>query len=283
MGRQQRLALRGPMRRGEVILTHARGRKASSSFQAVMCRQINFTHSTITSARKRGCHFLLHLDDDELLCPRDADTSIPALFRKHMGSSSKCIHFENIEAVFPFDETTDQPFSRPLTRFRTHSHALYCNGKSAANLTSPGAVYCSGVHHFCRHDRSFEMPLPEYGLHDDGSGCIHPSCCKCDGAAVVLHFDSPSFEEWRAKFSARASSPFSDEDDEEMKIFPFKRESVKTLRNARASAVEQRRVYRRWRCLPGQPKDTFDKHLTGQTVATRLAERLELARRHAVG
>jgi len=283
LNKEQKAALHGPLQRGEVLLTQISTSRQSSSFQAVMSRQVKFTHSSISAARERGCDFLLHLDDDELLCPRDENSNILNVFKRHVGSSAKCIHFANLEAVFRYDQATDQPFSRPCTCFRTQAHVLYCNGKSAANLTAPGDVFCSGVHHFCQYDRSFEPPLPEYGLHDDGSGCTHPSCCSNDDAAVVLHFDSPSFEEWQVKFRARAMSKFSEQDDEELQIFPFKKESLRTLRRANSSESEQRRVYRRWRCLPGLPHDSFDPFLTGQTVAARLTQALHCARQHAAG
>merc|ERR1719362_464051 len=106
----------------------------SGSFQSVMSRQVRFVHETMKTAKARGCDFLLHLDDDELLCPKEAGLSVTDLFRRHMDSSATCIHFANIEAVFPFSATTDQPFTRELTRFRKGSQVLYCNGKSAANL-----------------------------------------------------------------------------------------------------------------------------------------------------
>merc|ERR1719264_40104 len=118
-----------------------------------MTRQIKFTQSAIVTAREHGCDFLLSLDDDELLCPCEDGISIPKLLQPHLGSSKRCIHFANIEAVFPYAEKTDRPLSRPQTLFRAQHHVLYCNGKSAANLSQE--VYCSGVHHFCMYDRTF--------------------------------------------------------------------------------------------------------------------------------
>ena len=41
-----------------------------SGFQAVMGRQLKFVQAAIAVARKRRCHFMLHLDDDEILFPR---------------------------------------------------------------------------------------------------------------------------------------------------------------------------------------------------------------------
>lgn len=273
-------ALQGPLQREEVIIKHVPRQSGSGSFQSVMCRQVRFVHDTIKAARARGCDFLLHLDDDELLCPKEPSLSICDLFRRYMDSSARCIHFGNVEAVFPFSTSTDQPFTRELTCFRTGGHVLYCNGKSAANLRV-SEVFCSGVHHFCRYDRSFEAPKPEFGLHDEGGGCTDPSCCSVDDRALVLHFDSPSFEEWHAKFRVRAASRMTKDDDEEMQTFPFKKESLEAMRQP-ANNEEQERVYRHWRCLPCGPPCEFDTSITGRTIASRLQRQLHDVRERSV-
>jgi len=274
-----RAALQGPLERGEVIMKQITKHTGSGSFQSVMCRQVRFVHGIITVARARGCDFLLHLDDDELLCPKEPDLSVAGLFRRHMNSSARCIHFDNIEAVFPFTTSTAQPFTRSETRFRTGGHVLYCNGKSAANLRVP-EVFCSGVHHFCKYDRSFEAPQPEFGLHDEGGGCTDPGCCIVDDRALVLHCDSPSFEEWDAKFSVRAASHLTNADDEELQTFPFKKESVEVMRRP-TTTQEREDVYRRYRCLPSGAPSEFNTSITGQTVVTRLQRQLQDARERA--
>ena len=61
---------------------------------------VYFFHYTVT-ARRHGCSFLLHIDDDELICPFNPEDSIVDIFRRHVGSSKRCIHFENYEASSP--------------------------------------------------------------------------------------------------------------------------------------------------------------------------------------
>ncbi|CAE8617576.1 unnamed protein product [Polarella glacialis] len=283
MDKEQRAALSGPLARGEVILlTQAFKGQASGSFQRVMTRQIKFVHQALEVAQQHGCHFLLHLDDDELLFPKEPGQTIPELLRRHIGTTKRCIHFENLEAVFSFEVDSSRPFSRPSTRFRTQHHVLYCNGKSAANLTAPGQVFASGVHHFCRHDRSFVEACESYGLHDEGAGCTHSDCCIQEWEAVVLHFDSPSLTEWHAKFRTRAAASLNALDKEEMLLFPFKQESIDALRKAssKRAAQEQQRVYRHWRCLPGrgEPQEVFDDRLCGQHVEAEFASMLLEAR-----
>ncbi|CAK0792664.1 unnamed protein product, partial [Prorocentrum cordatum] len=206
--------LAGPRERGEVVLKVVPSvGHLSSGFSSVMTRQVKFVHRCLAEARQLGCDFLLHLDDDELLCPIGESCSIPDVLARHAGSTARCIHFENWEAVLPFAEATSRPFSRPGVEFRTRAQVLYCNGKSAANLAAPGSVYCSGVHHFCRYNRTFsDICVAQYGLHDKAEGCCHPDCCAREPAAVVLHYDSPSLQEWRGKFAARAASKMCRED-----------------------------------------------------------------------
>merc|ERR1712126_419172 len=138
-----------------------------------------------------------------------------------------------------------------------------------------GEVYCSGVHHFCMHDRSFATGSPEFGLHDDSSGCSHPDCCLASDSMVVLHLDSPSFEDWRAKFSIRASSSLTEDDQDEMVTLPFKQESVEVLRRSCPSRDEEEEIYRRWRCLPGRPLEHFHPTLSGECVAQRFVRALQ--------
>lgn len=276
---EQRGAMQGPIDLGELVLTEAPEKKTSSgSFQQVMCRQLRFATDAMRAARDYGCSFLLHLDDDELLCPVAPAQLVPDILRPHLGSSRICVHFPNYEAVFPFEASTDRPFSRPQIRFRTANQVLYCNGKSAANLEASKEIYCSGVHHFCRHDRSFEPPSLDFGLHDEGGGCTHPDCCAREPRAVVLHFDSPSFAEWQSKFQRRAESTLTRDDREEMDLFPFKRESVKVMRRPAASQESMEDVYRHWRCLPGRAGEAFDARITGRSVEERFLARLALAR-----
>lgn len=278
---EHRRVMRGPLQRGELDVTFVR--RASGGFDAVMGRQVRFVHRAMATARARGFDFVLHLDDDELVCPRQPSYNMMDVLRHHMGTGLKCIHFANLEAVFPFSESTNCSFFRPQTRFRDRDHVLYCNGKSAANLTARGDVFCSGVHHFCRYDRTFKAPAPEFGEHDECSGCAHPSCCFQEKEAFVLHFDCPSFVEWQAKFSVRAQSKLLPQDLDEMQLFPFKRESVEVLQRPHAPLQDQRRVYRRWRCLPGRgrgrSREAFSTVLTGDALQARLLERLREVRK----
>eukprot|EP00434_Breviolum_minutum_P035181 symbB.v1.2.031136.t2/scaffold3581.1/size55290/5 len=141
---------------------------------------------------------------------------------------------------------------------------LYCNGKSAANLTAPGEVYASGVHRFCQHDRSFKEADPKFGLHDEVAGCSHPDCCVEEKSAHVLHFDCPSFAEWQSKFAIRASADLTPLDQEEMDLFPFKKSSVRVMKEK--DVTKQKRVYRYWRCLPGRKEENLHPRLTGAEV-----------------
>lgn len=271
---EQLEVLRGPQSRGEVVLKRECC-DLSCAFNSVMTRQVRFVQTTMRLARKRNYDFLLHLDDDELLCPLRPDISLTHLFKRHLGSQKRCIHFENYEAMFEFEQSTLRPFSRSSTRFKTGQQVLYCNGKSAANLALQ-PIFASGVHHFCKYDRCFEPEDPAYGLHDNAGGCTHEDCCQVDHRAVVLHFDSPSFSEWRAKFMARASSKLEEADNEEMDCFAFKKQSIRILRKRpAASRSSEEKVYRNFRCLPGDDMLKWSSRLSGEEVEKRFRVQLD--------
>lgn len=158
--------------------------------------------------------------------------------------------------------TTDEKASLQCTSRQDHQ-VLYCNGKSAANLTAPGEVFASGVHHFCQHDRAFKEADPKFGLHDKEIGCSHPDCCIQERRAHVLHFDCPSFAEWQSKFAIRASADMTPLDHEEMDLFPFKKSSMRVMKQ---DVNKQKRVYRYWRCLPGRKEEKLHPRLTGTEV-----------------
>lgn len=261
------------MKHRVILLEHSLEGKASGSFQRVMTRQIKFVHRAIKFARERGFDFLLHLDDDELLYPEAM--SIPELLEKHVKSTKRCVHFENLEAIFQFQLHHGRPFSRASTRFRQDHQVLYCNGKSAANLTAPGEVFASGVHHFCQHDRAFKEADPKFGLHDKEIGCSHPDCCIQERRAHVLHFDCPSFAEWQSKFAIRASADMTPLDHEEMDLFPFKKSSMRVMKQ---DVNKQKRVYRYWRCLPGRKEEKLHPRLTGTEVEAEFERLLAEAR-----
>lgn len=274
---EQKEALEGPISRGELELKRV-SRETDSAFNPVMTRQVKFVQNKIHVARKCGFDFLLHIDDDELLCPLHEGATVVDIFRRYVGSPKRCIHFENYEANFEFAVQTLRPFTRSSTKFRTDNQALYCNGKSAANLAlSP--IYASGVHSFCEFDRCFEEPDPAYGDHDNGGGCTHPDCCATVSNARILHFDSPSFEEWHSKFMSRAAATLKQADEEEMACFPFKKKSISILRKKPAASVKaQEKVYKDWRCISTNSSCKWSRILTGADIEKRFTERLELCR-----
>jgi hypothetical protein len=279
MGSDQREVLRAPLMSGKLVLKKDIKGELDSAFNSVMTRQVRYVQNIMQIARKHGIHFLLHIDDDEIIFPLRKGITMPELFRYHVGSSKRCIHFENYEANFQFEESTLRPFSRSSTMFRIDCQALYCNGKSAANLAlSP--IYASGVHSFCIYDRCFVNPDPEFGDHDNGGGCTHQDCCVVEPGAVILHFDSPTFSEWRAKFAQRASSKLTQADKEEMDCFEFKKQSIAVLRKRPAASLKAlEAVYRRWRCLPNTTQCQLSRRITGVEVEKRFAERLEATRK----
>ena len=102
MDSEQEETLKGPLASGKLVLKKQAQGDLNSAFNSVMIRQVKYVQSIMEVAGKRGIDFLLHIDDDEILFPFRKCITMSELFRYHVGSSKRCIHFENYEANFKF-------------------------------------------------------------------------------------------------------------------------------------------------------------------------------------
>lgn len=198
-----------------------------------MDRQATHVASAVPRARADGVDWLLHIDDDELLyCPQGPEVMWSAL---SSAPETVCdVHLHNIEALAP-DASCSSPFASCTTFVvATSRFTSYTNGKSFGKVSKPG-IRAHGPHHF-RSDAD----------HNKGSLDLPPPY------AVVLHYESCTFERWSRKFNELADR-HGDERDIVAKLpFPFYRESLvamhKLAKAARKShpspATAQQRVGR---------------------------------------
>mmetsp|Transcript_7113 Transcript_7113/g.29594 ORF Transcript_7113/g.29594 Transcript_7113/m.29594 type:complete len:272 (-) Transcript_7113:744-1559(-) len=176
-----------------------------------MDRQALHVASTIPRARAAGVDWLLHIDDDELLfCPG----GLQALWAT-MCQFSACVcdaHLHNIEAL-ACEGTCSSPYLT-CTSFvvSTARFSSYTNGKSFGRLSSQG-LRAHGPHHF-RGDlmpiRSSSKNIPPY-------------------VAVVLHYESCTFERWLHKFRQLADRHSWDARLVSKLPFSFYRESLDVM------------------------------------------------------
>ena len=149
-------------------------------------RQNMHVNATLTRARADGLTHLLHIDDDELLyCPGGTARLHEALAAAPADRPE--VHLRNLEALFP-SRSCASPF-REASAFRhePRTYHSYVSGKSIARLDDP-AVVAHGPHHF-------RIKSGEVG----GRGSPISHALPPD-AAVVLHYESATFDKWLTKY-----------------------------------------------------------------------------------
>mmetsp|Transcript_34663 Transcript_34663/g.77516 ORF Transcript_34663/g.77516 Transcript_34663/m.77516 type:complete len:380 (-) Transcript_34663:6-1145(-) len=252
-------------------LTDSAGECGSS---ALIDRQGECVAWALHQSRQRGLHALYHLDDDELLWPFDKNHTAWDL-AKPSRKGQVCVRFENVEAVFEFTERTAATFSRSTTSFRAWDLCSYGNGKSAALLQTGEDVYFCGPHAFCRYD---ELHPPGGGkdrflferFHQAAGGCS--ACCgrpQYSRLGVVLHFEAPDFSDWAKKFRWQVSGTRLAVDGDQLRVFPYKAESIAVMGACRK---QQEDVYRRWRCFPRPSREHRYRRVSGADVLKRILE-----------
>lgn len=152
------------------------------AYDALQDRQHTNVKKCIQLARTDKCHYLFHIDDDELIVvSKKYNCSIIKLLLKHHVKWAKYsdVHFQNYEATIVSDTKQDHCFVNKTYRFspcHTHYCRSYANGKSMGNL-------------------SFESLKPN-GPHSFSGSSIMVDTKD----AIILHFDSCTFEKWIDKF-----------------------------------------------------------------------------------
>ncbi|CAK9034764.1 unnamed protein product [Durusdinium trenchii] len=105
--------------------------------------------------------------------------------------------------------------------------AIARTGFTMAKLGSGGTTGGGGLYGDGTYFGDSITKADEYARRKD-AGCSHPDCCVKDKGpegtrevkAQILHFDSPSFLDWQAKFALRASADMTKLDEEEMQSVP---------------------------------------------------------------
>lgn len=179
--------------------------KNRNSYDRQQFRQIDFLKKVLHHARSQGITHLLHIDDDELIWVSPAfHSSLSFWIQNKKNMSQPNIHFQNMEAILS-TTSSSSPFMNcyEFTDCRFGECRSYANGKSMANLFHTN-IQPYGVHHFS--GETYHVPVTE---------------------AVILHFDSITFELWQKKFknlSNLDNQTFHDIP------FPFYRQSIHMMK-----------------------------------------------------
>jgi len=180
-----------------------------NNYYTIQERQTIFIDQCIQSCLGYGIRWLFHIDSDELIWCKQSLISILTPISK----SFSCIHFQNYEAVYDRDDLPN-PFlnTNQFIRCKDGKCLSYANGKSVGRVTQELRSY--GPHYFT--GRVYELS---------------------DKIAAILHFDSPTFQEWYNKFSNLSNISV----DNLNKIpFKFYRESIDIIQKGN---MQQAREY----------------------------------------
>jgi GR25 family glycosyltransferase involved in LPS biosynthesis len=180
--------------------TLERGESEKDNYQTLMARQVRFVSSSLVSSSASEMDFLFAIDSDELL-------SGSLTFLDSLPDSISTLSIENAEAVY--DGTQKKCFdSNKFRRCDLKSQCRsYINGKAGGRVRS--GVKPEGPHDFSYLGslKKGNMKVPFSVLH-------------------VLHYDSCSFEAWAGKF-------INIQDSKNVIPFPYYRESIDAVRNAK--------------------------------------------------
>lgn len=132
-----------------------------------MDRQALFIESQKGKMISIGIDWVLHIDCDELFCANNLD-----IFNE-VDDRFDVLHFNNYEAIYDSDNLSN-PFLQ-TNKFKIKNRLSYGNGKSAARVNDNlKPIKC----HYFEGKRLEVSPKK----------------------AVILHFESPTFEYWHQKF-----------------------------------------------------------------------------------
>jgi hypothetical protein len=165
-----------------------------------MDRQAKFIESVKDQMINLNINWVIHIDSDELFCVNDLD-----IFDE-IDEKVNVLHFSNYEAIYQSDDLSN-PFLQ-TNKFKVMNKISYGNGKSAArvnkNLEPINAHYFKGEE-------------------------IEISPKK----AVILHFESPTFELWYEKFKNKkwVGSVNLSNDSLDKIPFEFYKESIEVIKS----------------------------------------------------
>lgn len=192
-----------------------------NSYYDQMNRQHEFIDTSIKNCLTKNIDYIVHIDDDELFMLSNKYTNIQHLF-KTIDSKYECIHFNNVEAIFPNNKKN----CFDTTKFLNCSHGKcksYANGKSSGKVSQ--TLKPLGVHLF--HGATYNVNINE---------------------AVILHFDSCSYNKWFDKFTNLSNI----NNDKFNNIpFPFYKNSIKLLqKNIKYNDNESKKLYESYKIEP---------------------------------
>lgn len=170
----------GELIEAEYISMDSKDKFYDRNYWTLMDRQKNFVTKSIERCKELSVEWLIHIDTDELLWCGDSVLDLV----NNVSKNIDYITVKNYEAVYTSDDL-ENPFLQTNT-FISSNMTAYDSGKSIGRI-SPNLEF-RGAHAFTGQHQNIETKK-----------------------AVVLHFESATFEKWFEKFNNITNSyNFSD-------------------------------------------------------------------------
>jgi len=168
-----------------------------NNYFGIQDRQKEFITKSIMKSKEDGMDMLFHIDSDEFIKIENDD--LKDAF-KNIPNNIGCIHFKNYEAIYNDNPNKKCFEAKGFIDCTKQQCTSYANGKSAAVLKNNPKFH--GPHFFT--GKVYNMP---------------------ESKAVILHFDSCTFNMWKSKFQRMNSDP------DKLKDIPFSfyKESIDIL------------------------------------------------------
>lgn len=195
----------------------------------LITRQTQKINESLKFIRNLEVEYLLFIDNDELLyLPQGLIPFIDFLENNNQFDNFK---ISNIEALYTKYE--DNLFKTPYFNVYRHDYTAYVNGKSFGNLKN-SRITLAGPHQFT------------------GTNIQVPS-----SLAVILHYESASYQHWCQKFNNYALNNSLDVSNKSIP-FPFYNKSIEAFLN-KVTQKEKKKIWSKYKMVKYRDPKTYIK------------------------
>lgn len=212
-GHQQRVTVWHP--NPYVKIAHDARQRPVDDYETLQARQLSAMGRAKAEASSAGIHWLIHIDDDELLYSPMGRPLADVLGA--MPGDVEQAYIPNVEAVYPSADVRNCFVDTAEMNMNRYTFASYANGKSAVRIDGPDAEYMEPAGpHLWRQAGGYDLP----SLHLDEEPFGSP--------LYVVHYESCPFSRWEDKFEELGNT-----NSEHIRQIPFQfyRESIEKMQH----------------------------------------------------
>jgi len=199
--------------------SHDAQQRPADDYETLQSRQLSAMDRAKSEASSAGIHWLIHIDDDELLYSPMGRPLAEVLGA--MPNDVEQAYIPNVEAVYPSTDVRNCFVDTAEVNMNRYTFASYANGKAAVRLDGPDGEYMEPAGpHVWRRAGGWELP----SLHLDEEPFGSP--------LYVVHYESCPFSRWQDKFEELGNT-----NSQHISKIPFQfyRESIERMQHCSAT------------------------------------------------